>query len=146
MATSPVISMLSARAALDAITAKLNVGGTAGTVKIYTGSQPANTLASETGTLLATLTLSTTAFPASTDGTTNGLATATANSITAGTAVATGTAGHFRALDSAGVCIVMGSCGTSAADMILNSTSITSGDTVSATSGVITLPDGTGSD
>lgn len=147
MAATPVISMLSARAALDAILAKLNVGGVAGTVKIYSGAAPANTLAAEAGTLLATLTLSVTAFPASADGTSNGLATGTANAITADTnAAATGTAAHFRALDSAGVCIVMGTCGTSAADMILNTTSIVAGSTVTATSWVVTLPDGTGTD
>lgn len=146
MAASPVISMLAARAALDVITGKLNVGGTAATIQVRTGSAPANTLTAASGTLLATLTCSTTAFPASTDGTTNGLATATANAITSGTAGNTGTAGYFRAIDSAGVVIVQGTCGTSAADMILNSVSITSGDLVAATSWVITLPDGTGTD
>lgn len=144
MATSPVISMLAARAGLDAITAKLT---TTSTVNIYTGSQPANTLASESGTLLVTCTCSSTAFPASTDGTSNGLATATANGITSGTAGNSGTAGHFRALNNAGAaCIVMGSCGTSAADCVLNTTTITSGDTVAISSWVITLADGTGSD
>lgn len=145
MTTSPVISMLSAEAALNAITALLNTGGAA-SIKIYTGTQPANTLASETGTLLATLTCSSTAFASATDGGTNGLATALANAITSGTAVATGTAGHFRALNGSGTCIVMGSCGTSAADMLLNTTSINSGDTVAASSWTMTLPDGTGTD
>ena len=144
MATATVVSMLGARAALNALTA-LFTGG-AGTVEIRTGAPEATTLTADSGTLLATLTLSSTAFGASTDGTSNGLATATANSITAATAGASGTAGHFRAKSNAGVVLAQGTCGTSGTDMILNSTTITSGDLVTATSWVITLPDGTGSD
>lgn len=144
MAAAPIISMLAARAALDAITAKFTGG--AGTVEIRTGAPEATTLTADSGTLLATLTLSATAFAASTDGGTNGLATAFANAITSATAVATGTAGHFRAKSNAGVVIIQGNCGTSGADMILNSTSITTGDLVTATSWTVTLPDGTSSD
>lgn len=143
MATSPVISMLAARAGLDAITAKVTTGST---VNIYTGSQPANTLASETGTLLSSNAMSSTPVAASTDGGSNGLATAAANTITNATAGNTGTAGHFRVVTSGGVAIFMGSCGTSAADCVLNTTTITSGDTVAITSWTITLPDGTGTD
>jgi len=142
-----MVSMLSARAALDALLGKLNVGGTAGVVKIFTGSMPATCETADSGTRLATLTLSTTAFPASTDPGSTGLATATANAITSDTnAAATGTAGYFRAYDSAGVCIVQGTVGTSAADMILNTTSISAGSTVAITSWVVTLPDGSGAD
>lgn len=147
MAASPMMSMAAARAALDAALAKLNVGGIAGTVKVYTGSMPASCGASTTGTLLATLTLSTTAFPASTDGGTNGLATAVANAITSEpSAPATGTAGYFRAFDSAGVCVVQGTCGVSSADFILNTTAINTGDVVSCSSWTVTLPDGSGVD
>jgi len=144
MAANPVISMLAARAALDAITAKLT---STSTIQIFTGSPPATTLTADSGTKLSTLTCSSTAFPASTDGTSNGLATATANAITSDTsAAATGTAGYFRAKSAASVVIVQGTCGTSSADFIMNTTSITTGDTVACSSWVITLPDGTGSD
>jgi hypothetical protein len=147
MAANPMVSMLSARAGLDALLAKLNVASAAGHIKIFTGSMPATCETADSGTLLSTLTLSVTAFPASTDSTTTGLATATANAITSDTnAAATGTAGYFRAYDSAGVCIVQGTVGTSAADMILNTTSIVSGATVAITSWVVTLPDGSGAD
>lgn len=144
MAAAPVMSMLAARAALDAITAKFTGG--AGTIEIRTGAPEATTLTADSGTLLATLTLSATAFAASTDGGSNGLATAAANAITSGTAGATGTAGHFRAKSNGGVVIIQGNVGTSAADMILNTTTITSGDTVACTAWTATLPDGTGSD
>lgn len=147
MAANPMVSMLSARAALDALLAKLNVGGTAGVIKIFTGAMPATCETADSGTRLATLTLSTTAFPASTDPGSTGLATATANAITSDTnAAATGTAGYFRAYDSAGVCIVQGTVGTSAADMILNTTSIVAAATVAISSWVVTLPDGSGAD
>lgn len=147
MAANTVISMISARAGLDAMLAKLNVGAAAGHIKIFTGAAPATTLTADSGTLLATLTLSVTSFPASVDGVTTGLAVATANAITADTnAAATGTAGYFRAYDSANVCIVQGTVGTSAADMILNTTSIVAASTVSVTSWIVNMPDGTGSD
>lgn len=142
MTTKPVMSIIAAKAALDAVTAKLT---TTSTLKIYTGAQPASTLTSEVGTLLATLTFSSTAFPASTSGTSNGLVTATANSITSETnAPNSGTAAHFRCLDNSAVCILMGNVGTSGADLNLNTTSITAGDTVAVTSFVITLPCGDG--
>jgi hypothetical protein len=147
MTANPMVSMGSARAALDALLAKLNVGGTAGHIKIFSGAMPATCETADSGTLLSTLTLSTTAFAASTDSGTTGLATATANAIASDTnAAANGTAGYFRAYDSAGVCIVQGTVGTSAADMILNTTSIVAGATVAITSWVVTLPDGSGAD
>lgn len=140
MAATPVMSILAAKAALDAITAKLTATST---IEIRVGAPEATTLTADAGTLLATLTCSATAFPASTsDGAGNALATA--NAITSGIAAATGTAGHFRAKNAAGVVIIQGTCGTSLADMILNSTSITSGDTVGATSWTVKLPCGDG--
>jgi hypothetical protein len=145
MTATPVCSMLGAIAALNSLTALLNTGG-AGSIKIYTGGQPASTTASETGTLLVTLALGNPAFGSAVGGTTNGLATATANTITSGTAGNTGTAGHFRALNGAGTCIFMGNAGTAGTDMILSTTSIVSGGTISITSWVVALPDGTGSD
>jgi hypothetical protein len=146
MAANPMVSMLSARAALDALLALLNTGG-AGSIKIWTGSMPATCETGDTGTHLSTLPLSATAFPASTDPGSTGLATATANSITSDTNAAnTGTAGYFRAYSGAGTCIVQGTVGTSAADMILNTTSIVAGATVAITSWVVTLPDGSAAD
>jgi hypothetical protein len=115
-------------AAVNAVTALLNSGGT---IKIYTGSQPSED-ASLTGTLLATLTFGSTAFGASSSG------VATANAITSGTAGNTGTAGYFAIEESGGTVVGTGTCGTSGADMNLNSTSISSGATVSCSSFTIT--------
>ena len=146
MAANPMCSMLSAIAGLNALLAKLNVS-TAGSISIYSGAMPASCETAASGTLLSSgLTLSTTAFPTAVDGS-NGLATATASTISSDTsAAASGTAGYFRGLSSAGTCIIQGTCGTSAADMILNTTSIVIGSTVAVTSWVVTLPTGASAD
>lgn len=107
-----------------------------GTIKIYTGAQPALDGAI-TGTLLATLTFGATAFGASTASA--GTVTATANAITPGTAGNTGTAGYFALVSSGASTIATGTCGTSGADMNLNTTSIVSGATVSCSSFTITM-------
>lgn len=145
MAATPIISMAAAQAMLNALTALLN----SGTIKIYTGSPPASAEASSTGTLLSSgCTYGSTAFGAATDPGSTGLATATANSITSDTnAAGSGTAGYFRAYKSDGTTVVaQGTCSTSAADMILSTTTITAGQTVAVSSHVITLPDGSGAD
>lgn len=143
MATDPSFSQAGAVAALNALLALLNVGG-AGTVKVLTGSPPATLETADSGTLLATLTLSATAFPTATTITSpfRG-AEATANSITSDTSAdATGTAGYFRATNNAGTNVIQGTAGTSSADLILNTTSIVSGATVAITSWVARLADG----
>ena len=114
-------------AAVNAVAALLN----SGTIKIYTGAQPAED-GSITGTLLATLTFGATAFGASSGG------TATANAITPGAAGNTGTAGYFALEESGGTVVATGTCGASGADLNLNSTSISSGATVSCSSFTIT--------
>jgi hypothetical protein len=140
MTALPVGSIIGAKAALDAWTALI---GASGNLFIRSGAQPATTLTADSGTLGATLPLSATAFPASTSATSNGLATATANAITSDTnAAASITAQHFRMKTSGGTTIFQGNVGTSSADLILNTTTITAGDTVAITSFKITLPCG----
>src|SRR6516164_7897361 len=119
--------------AVATITALLN----SGFIKIYTGSQPADANQAITGTLLATLTFGATAFgtPAASGSAGSRVVTATANAITGGTAGNTGTAGYFVLQKSdATTNIAMGSVGTSAADLNLSSTSITSGASVTCSS------------
>lgn len=142
MATKPVTSIIAAKAALDAINALI---GSSSTLKIYSGTQPATTLTARSGTLGCTLLPSSTPFPASTSGTGNGLATATANAIAADTNAANSiTAGYFSWATSGAVVIYQGNVGTSSADMIMNTTTITAGDTVACTSFLVTLPCGDG--
>jgi hypothetical protein len=145
MTANPMMSMAGAQAALNALTALLN----GGSIKIYSGAMPATTETASSGTLLSSgCTLAATAFGSATDPGSTGLATATAGAIASDTnAAATGTAGYFRAYKSDGTtCVIQGTVGTSAADMILNTTSISAGSTVAITSWVVTLPDGSGAD
>ena len=138
MATKPVMSMVACKAGLDAITALVTATAN---VKIYTGTQPATTLTAASGTLLSTLPMNATPFPASSSsGTSDGKATATANAITSDTNAAnTGTAGYFRVINGSSVVIFQGNCATSGADLNFNTTAITAGDTVAITSFLVTL-------
>lgn len=141
MATNPYISNAAAIAALDAIVDLVDAGAGAGTLRIYDGTPPADADAAlSSNTLLAQLTMSDPAFGAASDGT--GEATVSASSITDdSSADATGTASFFRLLDSDANVVFQGTCGTSDADLILDSTSISSGVTVSVSSLTITLPE-----
>lgn len=122
------------KSSVDNFAANLN----SGFIKIYTGSQPALNGA-VTGTLLVTLTFGATAFATSTAS--SGTVTATANSITSGTAGNTGTAGYFALVKSDTTTVVAtGTVGTSGCDLNLNSTAISSGANVSVTSFTITEP------
>jgi hypothetical protein len=127
MALNPKRSNTAVSAAADAVCPLLN----SGKLRIYSGTQPATAdTAITTQTLLAELTFNTTAFGAASNG------VATANAITAdSSADNTGTATWFRALKSDGTTAVLdGSVGTSSADLILNSVSISAGAQVSVTS------------
>lgn len=82
--------------------------GTTPKLQIRTGAAPANCAAAATGTLLCEITLPSDWMATASSG-------AKAKSGTwSGTAVATGTAGHYRIVDSAGTtCHEQGSCGQS---------------------------------
>lgn len=134
MSPNPLFYDSPAKASMDALTALLN----SGFLEIFTGSQPALDGA-VSGTLLVTLTFGSTAFAAS--AASAGTVTATANAITSGTAVATGTAGYFALLKTDGTTVVAtGTVGTSSADLVLTSTSIGSGSTVSCSGFAISQP------
>lgn len=136
MANNPEWNDATVEAALNAVAALLN----SGYLEIWTGAQPALD-GSLTGTKLAKLAFGATAFGSAT--TTGGTATATANSITSATASATGTAGYFALLASNDSTVIMtGSVGTSGADLNMNSTSITSGASVSCSSFALTQSQG----
>ena len=132
MANNPLFYDATVIAAVNAATALLN----SGFLKIYSGSQPALD-GSVTGTLLATLTFGATAFGAGSASA--GTVTATANSIGSATAAATNTAGYFALVKSDTTTVVAtGSVGTSGADLNMNSTSISTGATVSCSAFTIT--------
>jgi hypothetical protein len=121
MAYNTQLSHAASNAAANALTALVN----SGTIKIYTGAQPANAdTAVSTQTLLGSVTLAATAFGSATNG------TATAGAITSGTAAATGTAAWFRVCNSGGTGIWDGAIGTSGSNLNLNAVSIQSGATI----------------
>lgn len=106
--------------------------GSSATLLFYSGSVPANCAAAATGTLLGTITL-----PATSMGTPSAGAVSLAGTW-AGTASGTGTAGYFRVLDGSSVCHEQGTAGTSGTDMILSSTSFTSGQAFSISTYTVT--------
>jgi hypothetical protein len=110
----------------------ITYAGSNALIEIYAGTQPANANTAISGqTLLVTL-------PVSGSFGTDSNGTITLSSVTSATAVATGTASFFRIFKADGTTVVMdGSVGTSSADMILNNTSVVTGQTVSITSGTI---------
>ena len=117
MATNPKRSNVAVNAEADAITPLLN----SGYLRIYDGTQPTTAdTAIGVQVLLAELRWNATAFGSASAG------VATANAITSdASANASGTASWFRALKSDGTTVIFdGSVGTSAADLILATTSI----------------------
>jgi hypothetical protein len=116
----------------------IDVGAGSGTIKIYTGTQPASADDGIGGaTLLGTLTFSKPSAPAASSG------VLTFNSITQDEAAdATGTATWARIADSAGNTIFDCDVGTSGATINLNTTAIVTGGPISITSFTITVPAG----
>ena len=110
----------------------ITYAGSNAIIRIYAGTQPANAnTAISTQTLLAALTV-TGSFGTDSNG------TLTISSVASTTSVASGTASFFRIFKSDGTTVVMdGSVGTSSADLVLNTTSIATNDTVAITSGTI---------
>lgn len=102
-----------------------------GYLRIYDGAQPANAnTAVSTQTLLAELRFAATAESSVTGGLIT-FAAITADS----SANATGTAAWFRCLSSDGTTVVLdGSVGTSGANLVMSTTTITAGQTVSCSS------------
>ncbi len=118
-------------AKLDAIETTIS---TSPLLKIRTGSAPANCAAADTGTVLATLTLPSDWMAAASSG-----SKAKSGTWQDTSADASGTAAHFRIYDNAGTtCHIQGTAGTSATDMILDSTSFTAGQSFTITTFTIT--------
>jgi hypothetical protein len=122
--------------------AQANIIGDAldnGYLRIYSGTVPATADAALSGnTLLAELRFNAAAFPTASAG------VITAAAITGDTAAdATGTATFFRAFASDGSTVKwQGTVGTSASDLVLNSTAIQAGAAVNITSLTYTVDKG----
>lgn len=133
------LSQAATQAAMDAVVDLIDAGSGAGTIKIYTGTQPATANTAITSqTLLGTLTFSDPAF-----GATNSSGVATASAITSdSSADNSGTAAWARWADSNGNVILDCDVGTSGATINLNTTSVVAGATISITSLTLTHPSG----
>ena len=106
---------------------------TAPLLYIRTGSAPADCATADSGSLLATITLPSDWLAAAASG-------SKAKSGTWSVAASgTGTAAHFRIKDSgATTCHIQGTVGTSGTDMIIDNTSINSGQTVTVSTFTLT--------
>lgn len=111
---------------LNAINTEL---GATATLKIFSGAEPANCGAADPSGLLATITLPASPFGAASAG---AIALAGTWSVAAS---GTGTAASFRIYDSSAVCQMQGNV---TSDLVLNNTSIATGQTVTVTTFGIT--------
>lgn len=112
--------------------------GTSPILQIRTGSPPANCAASNTGTLLSSMTLPSDWLTAASAGAVSKNGTWEDSS-----ADATGTAGHYRIFDSGGtVCHEQGTVTATGGggDMTINNVSIASGQPVTVTAFSKTMP------
>lgn len=122
-------------ARLDVIESTIS---TAAVLRIYTGAQPANCAAANSGTLLAEMTLPSDWLAAASSG-----SKALSGTWSDSSANGTGTAAHFRIYESSvTTCHIQGSVTATGGggDLTLDNTSIATGQAVSITS--FTLTDG----
>lgn len=117
-------------AATDAVVDRIDLGAAAGTLKIMSGTQPADADDAGSGTLLCTVTLGDPAYGAASAG------AAALSGTPSGTAVADGNAGWFRVEDSNGGNVFDGSVTATGGggDLELDNVSIATGQTVTITS------------
>lgn len=147
MASGTMISNVGCLAMLDALAAELDAGSLGAVIEIRTGTPPTDVESASTGTLLATLTCSATAFIAAADQAPGGQLVA--NAITSDTsAAATGEAGYFVAGSSSvsntiATRVIMGTAGVSGdtPDLVLDDDMIVIGGTVACTAWTIDLPE-----
>lgn len=126
------ISTAARNAMVDAFTALVDAGSN---VYIRTGSAPANPVDSDTGTLLATLAMASTAFGAASSG------VATAGAITDETSAPnSGAMGHYRIKNAGAAVVCQGDVGLSGADINFDSVTVTAGGVVAIDSLTVTQP------
>lgn len=118
-------------------------------IMVYGGTVPATADADVTGTLLCIISLNSTGDPLGFDPATGGTLPKAAAEVWSGTNVASGTATHFRIVDSAfpddGTASttqmrLQGTCGTAGADLNMSSVNLTAGATQTIDASNITLP------
>jgi hypothetical protein len=119
----------------DAAVDSIDIGSGTAKLQLRTGTRPTNVTDSATGTLLAEFSLPDPAFGAASSG------VATANSVSATTGVADGTVGYARVVNQNGDAVWDdNSVGTSGTNIVLNTTTISTGVAVDLTSWTVTMP------
>jgi hypothetical protein len=132
------ISATARSAACDGVVDRVDTGTTTTSkLQLRTGTRPTNLTDAATGTLLAEFALPNPCFGAAATG------VATANAISNVSGLAAGTVGYFRVIDRDGTIVMdSDSVGTSGTELVLNTTTISIGVTVSVTSWTATMPAG----
>ena len=122
-------------AACNAIVDTIDQGTGAGSIKFYTGAQPAAVSDNPSGTLLGTCPFSDPAFGNAATG------VATANSITRDTSADnSGTAGHACIFDSDSNPLMDMTCGQGSGDVNFDNNVIVAGGTIAVSSMTVTVP------
>lgn len=122
----------------DDVVAAIDAGGAAATLSVYEGTLPTD-LDPGTDTKLLDLVLNYPSAPGSTDGVT----AFDVSPIPEGTVLADGTPGYFIIFTSASVAAQGGVVGLSSnpdADLVVDSTTWVTGETVDLTAGTLTMP------
>lgn len=131
MAADLKYAVLAKNAKLDALA---TYAGASAKLRIYSGTKPTNPDTAISGTMLVECVCNASAFAGAAA---SGVLTASA--ISNGTAAASGTATHFRLWKSNGTTPVLdGTVGTATSDLIVDNTSINSGQVVSISSLTVT--------
>lgn len=121
--------------ACNGIVDTIDQGSGAGTIRIYTGSQPAAVSDNPSGTALGTLTFSDPAFGNSSTG------VATASAITSDTSAdASGTALHAAIYDSDVNPLADCTCGQGSGDVNFDNSTIVAGGVIAISSMTVTVP------
>lgn len=125
MSLNTQVADAAANAGCNAMTALVN----GGSIKFYSGGQPANANTAPTGSLLATLPLNPTAFGAAS----GGVAAMNTTNPVAAVASGTGTCGYAAFCDSGGSVKWMVSVGTVGANINMGTVAFQAGATVQVT-------------
>lgn len=115
----------------DQVAALNTAIGASGSLKIFSGAEPANCAAADPTGLLCTITLPSTPFTAASGA-------VTLAGTWSGTASAAGTAASFRIYDGSAVCHLQGSVGMGTGDLSLVNTSIAATQPVQVTAFTVT--------
>lgn len=130
-----------AASAQDQVLASISGGGSQGSLRIFSGTVPANLTVTPTGTQLVSIPVGTTALNAFA-ATNTGTLVASGNSLPwTGTATNTGTASFFRFYTAAGVAVLQGSVSVTGGggELQLSTLTVTAGNVIAVSAFTSTI-------